>query len=315
MTDSSDSTFEGSGPDDPPPQADNKDDGGVDWGSWGALVGLYLAAIFFVSAVGIALSGAIGHLQGAIIASQVVGIAGAALIYSYVRGEHRAPWPDGHRLGLPPLHLGVTILGILALGIAANALMALEVHWFTFLEAFAEQYQQYVGRLILDATGLDRWLGIVAICLAAPICEELLFRGTFLPEQREFSSTTTAVIANGLLFAAFHQNPISLVPLAFIGAFLAHLVVLTESLWSAVFAHAMLNGFNGLVVPEVAPGAETTELAPTTISVGGATFTISGPLQLVGALVLFGTIGAVCWWWLARSVPDLSDRSPRTETS
>jgi len=274
---------------------------------WWQIGGLYLLAIVYVSGVGIAASSVL-DVHEAVLASQVVGVLGAALVYRGIRGERAARWAGADRLGMAPGRAVEMAVAVVCLGLAANALMALQVELLPSLQPFAERYERYVDTLLLEAEGVERALGIAGICLAAPLCEEVLFRGAFLSEKLRTGSVRTAVVVNGLLFAAFHQNPVSLVPLAFVGTFLAHLVVMTGTLTSAMLAHGVLNAFNGLVVPRIFPGAETSEITPAEISLLGTEVPLAPEVQLVLVLVLFGAAGGALWAHLARSLGGASGR-------
>ncbi len=266
-------------------------------GSWSRVIGLYFGALGALLVVSLVFSRILPQHEGLIV-TQFVGVLGAALGYSALEGERRAPWPDVDRLGMGPLAVALMVVGTVTLGLAANATMGLTVELVPDFEQMAEQYRQTLNSLILKAEGWDRILGVIAICVVAPLCEETLFRGTLLPEQRRVSGAVGAVAANGLFFSLFHLNPISVLPLAFVGAFLAHLIVLTGSLWSAILAHAVFNTFNAVVLPEILPDVETTDVPPVELFDGAM---VLGPVpQFLGAILVFGGIGTACWWGLTK---------------
>lgn len=266
-------------------------------GSWTRVLGLYFGAF----AVFMVMSGVFYTLvdqQEAVIAAQFAGILLPAVAYRFLEGDNRAPWPDLDRLGLGPGALALLVVATVTLGLAANALMGMTVELIPSLEQMAEQYRESLNSLILEAEGWDRILGVTAVCLVAPLCEETLFRGALLSEKRLVAGTVGAVAANGLMFSMFHLNPMAVLPLAVVGAFLAHLVVLSGSLWAAILAHAIFNTFNAVVLPEIAPNVETTDVPPVELFDGAL---VLGPLpQFILALIFFGGIGAASWWGLAR---------------
>lgn len=280
--------------------ADDETDNG---GSWRRVVGLYLGALVALVVASDVMTRLL-PTQEALIVIQFVGVLGAALAYSFIMGDRRAPWPSLQRVGLGPGQLVLMALAAIGLGLAANAMMGLTVELFPIFEEMAERYRESLNELVLRAEGLDRILGVLAICVAAPICEESLFRGTLLQEQRRLSSTAAAVAANGLLFSMFHVNPIGLLPLAIVGAFLAHLIVLTESLWAAILGHAVFNGFNGVVLPELVPAVEEADV--TSVELFGGDLVLGAVPQFLVAIALFGGAGAFFWWWLAKTVEDES---------
>jgi membrane protease YdiL (CAAX protease family) len=216
-----------------------------------ALVGfaILFGGVLAMQLVGIGLRPVLG-LQGALVASEVLVILGAAVGYRNV-SESAAPWPD-----MDPRQLSfgsLIMVGITTIAVAAVANLAMEVLIYLWppLEASATQYIEQLKEILIEAEGLDRVLGIAAVCLFAPVCEEALFRGTILPEQLRRQHAFLAVVGNGLLFSAFHMNPIAFVSLAVVGMFFSHTFVASRHLLVPVIGHAALNILNGLIVPSV----------------------------------------------------------------
>lgn len=261
---------------------------------WWALVFVFVGVVAWMIFVQLA-SASLLPPHEAVLAVQVVGILGAAIGYRYLRGEDAAGWPDLDRTGLGPGAWVLMLVAVVVVGLWANSLMALTVELIPSLEPMAEFYREQINKLVLKAEGMDRVLGLIGICLAAPVCEEALFRGTFLPEQSRSMSIFATVVGNGLLFGSFHLNPINLLPLSVVGAFLAHLVVLTGSLWPAIFAHAAMNGFNGVVLPELFPEMADGEF--NAVAEGAAA---AGRGELLVAFVVLGIVGVALWVWLAK---------------
>ena len=92
-----------------------------------------------------------------------------------------------------------------------------------------------LGPLVILVIGL-------AVVVAAPFGEELLFRSLFFRGMRGHWRLLPAAWASGLLFALFHVNPSVIVPFAFIGALFAWAYEESGSLWVTIAAHGGLNG-------------------------------------------------------------------------
>lgn len=89
-------------------------------------------------------------------------------------------------------------------------------------------------------------LYILLFCVAAPVCEEFIFRGVLLQSLRRFGNGF-AVLTSALLFAMMHGN-IGQIPLAFLlGLALGFAVLYFESIWATVLMHACVNLFSTLV--------------------------------------------------------------------
>ena len=266
---------------------------------WWTFLVLYFAAAFYFIVVS-SFIGALLPVHEAVLATQIVGVLGAAVWYTLIRSEQRAPWPKFDEIGMSVGQLVLMAVTACVLVLAANSVMALIVETVPAAEPIAKAYEEQVKHLLLEAEGVDWVMGVVGITVLAPICEEILFRGTILPEQQRVQKTLRAVGVNGLLFGAFHLNPIALISLTFVGMFLAHLVALTGSIWPAIIAHAVFNAFSGVVLPAAFPNAGTTEIAPLELLDG--VYVLGAVGQLVAAGIVFGTIAGILWRWLARSV-------------
>lgn len=83
------------------------------------------------------------------------------------------------------------------------------------------------------------FLGVAVV--AAPIGEELFFRGFVFNLLRHRWSTKGALWISSAFFAALHGSITNFVPLLVIGLLLAYLYLRTGSLWSSVLMHGTFN--------------------------------------------------------------------------
>lgn len=89
---------------------------------------------------------------------------------------------------------------------------------------------------------LTRGLMILGVCVAAPTCEELVFRGYLWSACERSAPPVVAWIATSVLFTAYHMDPsqmIGVLPIAFA---LGWVRWQTGSLWPGVVVHAVNNG-------------------------------------------------------------------------
>ena len=122
------------------------------------------------------------------------------------------------------------------------------------------------------------WAGFITVALAAPFCEELLFRGVILRRLLEDHRPTAAIAIGAALFAACHVYPVRLLHTFVLGLLWSWLYCQTKSIWPGVAGHAALNA---LCV-----------LAPSSQSF--ADFPVAPALMLgaaTAALGLYGLIG------------------------
>lgn len=177
--------------------------------------------------------------------------------------------------------------------IAANLLAGLVVELVPSLKQNADLYREMVERLLRPDDPVRMAVGIASVSIAAPVCEEFLFRGVILPLQaRGRDRYAVPIVINGLLFALMHVNPMGFVPLAIIGIFFAHLTVLTRSIWPAIIGHSALNTVSGVIVPMIALHEDSAMIEePDLIAIAGGLAVV---IPVASALWLFGArrIGA-----------------------
>src|SRR5437660_2901496 len=149
---------------------------------------------------------------------------------------------------------------------------------------------------MLDAVfAANAWPMTITVVLAAPLGEELFFRGFALPALRRSWGVVTAVLVSGALFSLLHMDPVGFLGLMEIGVLLAALRWWTGSLWAAVIGHAVNNGIAGgafligLEDPDLPPPPEVLAL--------GETLFVAGAWQLARLL--------------RRPMPDDAEEVPR----
>ena len=114
----------------------------------------------------------------------------------------------------------------------------------------------------------------ITVVIAAPLGEELFFRGFAFPALRKTLGVGAAVVVSGVLFSILHMDPIGFVGLMEIGIVLAALRWWSGSLWAAVLGHAVNNGIAGgafllgLEDPDLPPPPWVLALGATLLLVG-----------------------------------------------
>ncbi len=107
--------------------------------------------------------------------------------------------------------------------------------------------------LFKNQTPLELGAIIAAVVLAAPFCEEFVFRGMLQRGLAAAISPRAAAVLSAFIFSAFHLDPVGFAARFELGLVFGLLFVRTNSLWPGVFAHAANNlistilyfGFNG----------------------------------------------------------------------
>jgi membrane protease YdiL (CAAX protease family) len=86
---------------------------------------------------------------------------------------------------------------------------------------------------------------VLTVSLAAPLGEELFFRGYALPALARSFGPLAACLVSGAMFSALHVNRIGFLGLCEIGVLLAFLRLRSGSLWPAIVCHATNNAVAG----------------------------------------------------------------------
>jgi len=129
---------------------------------------------------------------------------------------------------------------------------------------------------------------LITVTFAAPLGEEVFFRGYALPALRKSLGPLAAILISAALFALLHMDPVGFVGLMEIGALLAALRWWSGSIWAAILAHAVNNGVAGTAF---LLGWEDPDIPPP-------------PLVLVLGATLF-IVGIGVLWRVLRDAPDL----------
>ena len=132
---------------------------------------------------------------------------------------------------------------------AVGAVFALYVAFFVFASVWGSLVGGPDEEPLLDDLGVDEStlllvLGLLTVCVAAPLVEEFFFRGFFYRALRNWAGIWGAAILTGLVFGAMHatSSPVEhLVPLAVLGALFCLLYQFTGSLYPCIAAHAINN--------------------------------------------------------------------------
>ena len=90
------------------------------------------------------------------------------------------------------------------------------------------------------------WPMTITVIIAAPLGEELFFRGFAFPALSRSMGVLGGILVSGVLFSLLHMDPVGFVGLMEIGIFLAALRHWTGSIWPAVVGHAVNNGIAGI---------------------------------------------------------------------
>jgi len=103
------------------------------------------------------------------------------------------------------------------------------------------EMQQQAQRLLVQANEDGFISTSIAICLLAPLMEEILFRGVLLPAFTYKSKQYTGIISSAILFSLIHFSAEQAIILFIAGVCFGILRVKSHSIWPPFLAHCANN--------------------------------------------------------------------------
>jgi len=86
--------------------------------------------------------------------------------------------------------------------------------------------------------------GFIMLAIAAPVFEELIFRGIILKKFLEKYNPTVAIVASAFLFGLVHYNLPQFVAAFVVGIVLGWVFWKTQSIWPGIFLHFVNNSLS-----------------------------------------------------------------------
>lgn len=164
-------------------------------------------------------------------------IAGVvALVFCGIRLSHLPPAlpEEGKRLSFRlTVALPATVLACVAIG----ALWLTVIRTVPALRELHESAQAEAAAFF----HMEKWALVVLVVVAAPVIEEMLFRGYVFRIMQNVWSPKYAILASALLFAIVHPS-LSFPPVFALGLACAWLYSRTQKVWPGMLLHAAYNG-------------------------------------------------------------------------
>lgn len=134
----------------------------------------------------------------------------------------------------------LTSAGLVVVGLIATRLLASVYAYATRAVGLMPSASTDLPTLFGASTS-GLLLAVVMVVVVGPIVEEAVFRGALLEGLSARFGVRPAIIAQALLFAAFHRSLWSLLPMFVLGVALGWLAHAREGLWPSIALHALYN--------------------------------------------------------------------------
>lgn len=115
--------------------------------------------------------------------------------------------------------------------------------YLKWMESLGVETVQDTVQLLRDSSD-PVILGLMAFAavVAAPVCEEIVFRGFFYPVLKRFSGAWPAAICSAIVFSGAHGSLTAFLPLFLFGLLLVLVYEKTGSIWAPMSVHFCFNG-------------------------------------------------------------------------
>jgi membrane protease YdiL (CAAX protease family) len=189
------------------------------------------------------------HFSGAGIATGITGTllmeAGLLAAVAWVMRHRRLSWTD--TFGLQKNRLPrAALFGVAGCVALLPVLLLLSGLWRLMLKSLGLPVDNQPAIEWITSNQSRILLGLLFLqaAVAAPVIEELFFRGLLEQSFRSRVQPRIAAVLSALLFAAFHAHLPSLLPLFAIALGFSAVYYYTRSLAAAVVMHALYNTIN-----------------------------------------------------------------------
>ena len=195
----------------------------------GLSVAIVVVTMLLPVAVAVALAAVFGESGVVLELSYIVGMALGLIAALRIRGM-KLSWQ-----AFDPQPLGLKLLAALCLATLVLDFLVAPLHQ---LVPVSQEDLEW----LTDMTSQGGFLAFFTLVIAAPLLEELIFRGVILDGLLRRYSPRVAIVASGLLFGAVHMNWIQFVSAGSFGLLAGWVYYRSRSLGTCVVMHAAANG-------------------------------------------------------------------------
>lgn len=201
------------------------------------------------SALGLADADALTRDPAALGASQILGLTPALWV---ARRMSRARLHHERASGVDASGIALVFVAGAALQFVLGSLVAALGDWLPFFAIDPVSAESLAAAVRVDS--LPRAFSVpFCVVLAAPLTEELLFRGAILPALVQRHGVGVGLTASALLFGAFHLHPVSVVYASLAGLVLGAVALRSRSILPSFALHAGFNAIPILLPESVLP--------------------------------------------------------------
>jgi len=158
----------------------------------------------------------------------------------------------------------------------------------------SEDFQKWLA----EAAGQTGFATLLMVVIAAPVLEELLFRGVILDGLLRKYSARTAILVSSVLFGLMHLNPNQVVTGTILGAFAGWVYFRSRSLLACILIHMAANGA-GYLARSLLDEAKPIDVSSSLVESHGGVVPMVGTIA-GSVLVVVASVWALRRQWRGR---------------
>ncbi|MGI6145620.1 MAG: CPBP family intramembrane metalloprotease [Clostridia bacterium] len=160
------------------------------------------------------------------------------LIGLIIKLKYRLGWSEvGLRTGRGKNWLFTGVIQGILLFLAMTVILTI----ISMFYSFEVEQQEIVDVFNTAKTRWEQFLCLFIAAVAAPLSEELYFRGFLYPAIGKITGKLPAVIITSIFFSMLHFDLIRFIPIVIAGIWLNMLYIKTGSLYTSIMAHSVWN--------------------------------------------------------------------------
>ena len=134
---------------------------------------------------------------------------------------------------------------VIILGISTNIFISNFISFLPIPESLIQEYAEATNLLGDDITVIQ----VLAVVIAAPILEEVLYRGLIMKSLQRGMPVIVALILQAIVFGLMHGQLLWICYATFLGVLLAVIKLKYKSLYPSILLHLAFNIANYILIP------------------------------------------------------------------
>lgn len=164
-----------------------------------------------------------------------------------------------------------------------------------------------VAEFVSQIQDMPYWQMLLIMAVTPAISEELTIRGVILSNYDEVSPIKASIIT-GIIFGIFHMSPQQLLYASILGMLMAYLVRITNSIFSSVLIHFLINGWSVTMQKILTKLTSILDMDEAVAEASSTTLTLNDVIMTSIPLAIFSIGAGVLIWLILKTMLETSKR-------